>query len=213
VLGYCTVSDVRDLTDITSSDISDTELSSLIDLATQMIIKDITIPVVGEKLSGSINGTNTTFSTSYYPIADINGDKTVDGSDVTVYLWTDSSDPSTKSTISVETIYPNEGKIVLSSAPSSSVEKITCDYSYTWHDSINWELVKVACVYLTAFLFYVKKYTAIPLSVARGPIRFRWDVKPYVSYLNQYYHVMSLVKSKKYSKKTASNITLLRGRM
>ena len=160
-MGYCTIPDVRALTDITSSDIDDSDLSDLIDLATHMIIEDLTISVHDEQLSGNIDGSNTTFTTAYYPIADTDGDKTVTGSDVTVYQWPDSSDPSTKSTVSVSTIYADLGKIVLSSAPASTIDKITCSYSYTWEEDINWELVKVACAYLTAFLFYVKKLSLI----------------------------------------------------
>jgi len=157
--------------------------------------------------------TNTTFTTAYYPIADIDGDKAVTGSDVTVYQWPDSSDPSTRSTVPVSTIYTDLGEIVLSSAPASTIEKITCNYSYTWEENINWELVKLACSYLTAFLFYVKKYTAIPISIARGPIRLRFDVKPYREYLDQYYHIMSLVKQKSAVRKTAEEMTLERSMM
>ena len=212
-MGYCTVPDVRALTDITASDIDDSDLSDLIDLSTQMIIEDLTISIHDEQLSGNIDGSNTTFATAYYPIADIDGDKAVTGSDVTVYQWPDSSDPSTRSTVPVSTIYADLGEIVLSSAPASTIDKITCSYSYTWEEDINWELVKVACVYLTAFLFYVKKYTAIPISIARGPIRMRFDVKPYREYLDQYYHIMSLVKQKSAVRKTAEEMTLERSMM
>jgi len=212
-MGYCTVADVRALTDITSSEIDDFDLESLIDLATKMIIEDLTISVHEEELTGSIDGVNTTFSTSHYPIADTNGDKSVTGADLTVYTWTDSSDPSTKSSVPVSAVYPDQGKIVLSSAPPSTVKKITCSYSYTWEEEINWDLIKLACAYLTGFLFYVKKYTAIPLSIARGPIRMKFDVKPYREYLDQYYHVMSLVKEKSGVRKTAEEMTLERGRL
>jgi len=199
-MGYCSVSDVRLLTDITTDDIGDTDLLSLINLATQMIIEDLTISREDELLDGNIDGSNTTFSTNYYPIADIDGDKSVGPGDITVYTWTDSEDPATKSTVPISTIYPREGIIVLQSAPSKDIDQVTADYSYLFEADLNWEMLKLACAYLTAFLFYVKMYTAVPIQVARGPIRFRFPVKPYSEYLDKYYQVLRLVKKKEHIK-------------
>ena len=188
-------------------------MSELIDLATKMIIEDLTISVVDEEPSGNINGSNTTFTVYHYPIADTDGDKQVTGSDISVYTWTDEDDPSTKETVPVSTIYPRDGIIVLQSAPSTSIEKITIDYAYTLEEDIDWDLVKVACSWLTAYLFCVKKFTTVPESVVRGPVRFRYYTKPYNEYLNNYYHIMSLVKSKNHIKKTHSEMTLRRTRL
>jgi len=212
-MGYASTSEVRTLTGLTTIDVSDADLTELINLATDMIIEDLTISVIDEEPSGVINGTNTTFTVYNYPIADVDGDKQVTGSDVTVYTWTDESDPSTKSTVPVSTIYPRNGKIVLQSAPSTSIEKITVDYAYTLEEDINWDLVKVACSWLTAYLFCIKKFTTVPESVVRGPVRFRYYTKPYNEYLNNYYHIMSLVKSKNHIKKTHSEMTLRRTRL
>ena len=208
---YATINEVRELTGITATDMDDCDLEELIELATQMIIRDLTIRVVDEEPSGVIDGENNTFRVYHYPIADINGDKVVNGSDINVYTWTNSSDPSTKSSVAVSTVYPNDGIIVLQSAPSTSVKKITVDYSYQFESTIDWSLIKVACAYLTAFLFAVKKFTTVPESVSRGPIRFRYYTKPYDEYLKRYYEVMELVKSKHHVKKSHSEMSLVRG--
>jgi len=211
---YATVSEVRTLTGLTESDVSDSELGEFIDIATQMIIEDLTISVKDEEPVGDIDGSNTTFSVSNYPIADVSGDRgTVGSADVTVWTWTDKEDPSTKSSVGVDTVYSRDGQIVLTSAPPGSVEMITIDYSYTLEDDLNWDLIKVACAYLAAFLFCVQKFTVLPDSVRRGPITFRHYTKPYNEYLDKYYEMMSLVKSHYHVKKTSSDMTLHRRRM
>jgi len=212
-MGYATINEVRNLTGLTDTDIDDTDLSDLIDLATKMIVEDMTISVIDEEPSGKINGSNTTFTVYHYPIADIDGDGQVTGSDITVYTWTDDDDPSTKSTVSINTVYPRNGIIILQNPPSTSIEKITIDYAYTWEENIDWDLVKIACSWLTAYLFCVKKFTTVPESVVRGPVRFRYYTKPYNEYLKNYYHVMSLIKSKNHVKKTHSEMTLRRTKL
>ena len=210
ILGYASVIEVRNLTGLTTNDIENTELEDLIDLATKMIIEELTIAVINEELSGNINGTNTTFSVAHYPIADTNGDMQVTGSDVTVYAWTDEDDPSTKSSVSVDQVFPLDGIVVLENPPSTNIKKLTIDYAYTLEESINWDLVKLACSWLTAYLFCIKKFTTVPESVVRGPIRFRYYTKPYNEYLNNYYRIMSLIKSKNHIKKEHSSMTLVR---
>jgi len=204
------IPEARDLLGLTTDDITDEDLQDLIDKATQIIIEEITIPVRDEEPSGSIDGSNTTFSVNNYPIADSDGDKTVGSGDVTVYTWTDKDDPSTKSSISVSTVYPREGIIVTSTAPSSSIEKITVDYRYTFEEAINWELMKLACAYLTGYLFAIKKFTVLPLAISRGPIRFRHYTEPANKYLEKYYQIMKWIKSKSHIKTSSSGMSLSR---
>jgi hypothetical protein len=210
---YCSTVDVRDLTDITTDDISDSKLAELIDKATKIIIEDLTIPIIDEELDGNIDGSNTTFSVDRYPIADVTGDSVVTGADVTVYIWGDRTDPSTRETVPVSTIYPRTGKIVLSSAPAATIEQVTCDYHYTYEEYLDWDLINPACVYLTAYLFYIKKYTVVPTSLARGPMRFRWEAKPYIEFLDRYYELLERIRKKVYVKKETDTMSLERSRM
>jgi len=209
-MGYCLIPEARDLLDLSTDDISDEELQDLINKATQIIIEELTIPVRDEEPTGSIDGVNCSFSVSHYPIADTDGDKVVSTSDVTLYTWTDENDPSTKTSVSLSTIHPREGIIVTSSPPSSSIEKITVDYSYTWEEALNWELIKLACIFLVGYLFAIKKFTILPLAITRGPIRFRHYTEPANKYLEKYRQIMSLIKSKEHVKKTANEMTLAR---
>lgn len=212
-MGYCLIPEARELLDLSTDDISDEDLQSLIDKATQIIIEELTIPVRDEELSGTIDGTNSSFSVNNYPIADIDGDKVVTPSDVTVYSWTNKDDPATKSTISLSTIYPREGIIVASSPPSISIEKLTIDYSYTWEEALNWEMIKLACIFLVGYLFAIKKFTILPLAISRGPIRFRHYTEPANKYLEKYRQIMELIKSKEHIKKTSSEMVIARKAM
>jgi len=212
-LGYVTVTEARTLLGYTTDDISDSDLQTLIDYATELIIEDLTLAIRDEEASGNIDGSNTTFEVDQFPIADTNGDKVVTGSDVTVYQWVDKDDPATKSTVPVSTIHPREGIIVLSSPPASTIEAITVDYSYTWEEALNWDLIKVATSYLVGYLFSIKKFTILPESIARGPIRIRHYVKPYDSYLLKYNNIMKYIKSKRFAKKTHDDMGLARGRL
>jgi len=211
--GYVSTTDCRTYTGLTSTDVSDNDLQSFINLASSMIVQDLSISIVDEQPSGNVNGTNKTFEVSKYPIADINGDGTVSVGDVIMYQWTDDDDPSTRSTLTVSTIYPRDGMVVLSSAPASTIQKITADYSYTLEDSIDWNLVGIACSYLTAYLFCIKKFTVIPESISRGPIRFRYYTKPYNEYLSKYNELMYLIKSTNHIKKTSNKMELERTEM
>jgi len=212
-LGYALIPEVRDLIGLTTDDIDSSDLGDLIDLSTQMMIEDLTLAVRDEEPSGNINGSNTTFSIDYYPVADTSGNKTVGSEDITVYTWTDEDDPSTKSSVSVSTIYERDGKVILSSAPVSTVSKITIDYSYTFEEALNWELIKVACSYLVGYLFSIRKFTVLPDSYARGPMRFRHFTKPYDQYLSKYYEIMNLIKSTHHIKKAHDEMVLQRKRM
>mgnify|MGYP000194446481 CR=1 FL=1 len=207
-MGYCTVDDITKLTKI-SGDVDYDTLQYYIDKATEVIIADLTIKEVDEVPSGSLTGT--TFSVDYYPIADTNGDKTVDASDVTVYGWVDKTDPSTKEELTVSTVLSRDGKIVLASAPSS-YEKVTVDYSWTPHKDINWDLVSMACAYYATYLFVIREYGLIPEKYAHGAIRFT-HARPWTHYLEEYYNIMNKIRTKAVRKKTMSEMKLLRGAM
>ncbi len=210
---YISIPECRLLTGLTTTDISNQDLQTFINYSSSMIVSELAIPIKDEEPTGNIDGSNTTFEVSKYPIADVNCDGSIGPADVTVYQWTDEDDPSTKSSISVSTIYQREGYIVVTTAPSASIEKITIDYSFTYEEALSWDLIRVACAYLTAYLFCIKKFTVLPTTLSRGPLRFAYRVKPYDEYLKKYNDIMSLVRTKMYAKKTSVDMTLKRSMM
>jgi len=163
-------SDVKLLTNITSSDISNENITSLIAEATVELnrlinVREVREPVVyiDSTRENTINGSNTTFYVQNWKgkyIADMDNDGGVDTDDIKVYQ-VDSDGNETELTVS--SITHDEGKFVLSSAPATGV-RLYVTYEWCYKDvSTPDKLVKMACVFLTASYIYGK------LNIGRSP--------------------------------------------
>lgn len=157
---YCQVSDIRAITNLTSNEISDSEIQNLISYATYQINADIgaTLYVrLGDFnfVSGNVDGSNKTFTLRFSPIGDLNGDGNVDASDIEVWKKANNEDQYTKMSNPIASIDDDEaGKITFSEAPS-----IDCDYiiKYVWFPiPFDHYLIKKACAELTAYLCFLK---------------------------------------------------------
>lgn len=82
----------------------------------------LSLIVLGEVLSGSVNASNKTFTTTYGPITDSNDDDSIDNTDVTVYV----------DGVSVPVAAVNETThtITLVTAPAAGTT-VTADYRYS----------------------------------------------------------------------------------
>lgn len=169
-MAYCTYSDVNLLTNVSSSDISDADITSIISKATIELNRKINIHEIREPVyylddtrKNSIDSSNTTFYVKNWKgkfLADLDNDGDVDTSDIIVYQ-VDSQ--GTETTLTVSSITHNEGKFVLSSAPASGV-RLYVTYDWAYKDvSTPDNLVKLACVFLTASYCYGK------LNIGRSP--------------------------------------------
>ena len=130
--------------------------------------RDIAFYVFDDVLSGNLDGT--TFTLNHTFVADKNYDNTVDINDIEVYGWTDSDDPITRTTLSVSTIYPEYGKIVLTSVPSD-YEKITACYYY-YDIAIDTSLISEACTDLAAYYFAEREILLMPRQWMHGAYRY-----------------------------------------
>jgi len=193
---YCTEEDVRMALHLKQDRADDEELRYWINESQLELLRDISFSIKDEKVSGNIDGSNTTFSVGYTPIADTDFDKLVGSTDVFVYGWTDESEPSSKVALTVSTIYVDYGTIVLSSAPSSTYEKITMDYRY-YPNTINFDLASRATRQLAAYKFIFAKYLLIPERLAHGPIRFTFG-RPYERLYKEYQRLVHLMITKPY---------------
>ncbi len=92
-MGYATITNFRELTNISKDIISDNVLKSLFPVADRLVNKLISTPVKLEALKGNVNGTNKIFYTAHGPIADITlrNVLVVDTCDATT-SWTESTD-------------------------------------------------------------------------------------------------------------------------
>jgi len=167
-----------------STEVDDQVLEYYIGEAEKDMLKDITIHVLDDQLSGNIDGTNKTFETSNTFIADQNFNLRVDSNDVQVYGWTDIDDPSTKASLSVSTIYPEYSKIILTSAPASTYEQITADYYY-YPCKVYFDQFPDACAYLAAYYYALGEHAMLPEAWMHGSYRFTFG-REYRYLYNEY---------------------------
>lgn len=162
---------VRKYLGLTDIEAPDDDLELFILEAQRNMLRDIASKVIDEEPSGSINGSNTIFELDHKYIADMNFNSSIDANDIQVYGWTDKDDPSTKSSFNVSTIYPAYAKIVLTTAPSSTYEKITVDY-YHHSGPVNLEEFSDACACLSAYGYALSEIAMMPDQWMHGAYRF-----------------------------------------
>jgi len=159
-MAYCTVTDIRNLTNLTTSEISDSTIETLIDYATQEINADIGATLWvrlgdGSYVIGDIDGSNTQYTFRYSPIGDLNNDGTVDVNDIEVWRKASTEDHYSKWSGAIASIDDDEiGKFTFSSAP-----QVDYDYwlKYVWFPRrFNDKLITKACAELTAYLCFLK---------------------------------------------------------
>lgn len=124
---YCSFDDIRLLSGVTSSQLTDSQLFDLIKrFAVGAVNKSISrewrdervLPISGEK-ENKIDGSNTVFYARHWPLCDLNDDGVVDESDLEVYSLDSEGVRSVLSVSSVNDVWL--GKFTLSSAPASGV--------------------------------------------------------------------------------------------
>jgi hypothetical protein len=166
----CMPNDVRKKLGLSVSEAPDETVYEYIDEAQIDVRKDTSFYVFDDVLTGKIDGNNTTFSTTNNFIADRNFDSTVTVDDIDVYAWVDKENPATKSSVSLSTIYPEYGKVILASAPVSK-DQVTANYYY-YYGPINFDIVKEACADLAAYYYAQREILLMPKQWMHGAYRF-----------------------------------------
>lgn len=202
-IGYCTPDDVRLISNITTSDVSDSVLYDLISFATiqinhevqSKIIEEVVAPIDSYR-SNSIDGSNTTFYVSKsfdYYIGDMNDDGVVDINDVVVYEY---KNDGTRNAVTVTSVSPEEGKFVLATPPSpGSILTVTYVYSPVSHDPPN-SLLTQACAYLTAGLVKTRLDASDFTKISLGKLSVFKGSESFVKYYNMYNNILNYLKSK-----------------
>ena len=190
---FTTTAKVRLMTNIVIADVSDADVASLITEATAQMNGDINTRVVREKIvsiddtrENLIDGSNTTYYVQNWEtkfIGDANDTGTVTTADITVYQ-VDSSGTETELTVS--TITADEGKFVLSSAPTSGV-RLFVTYVYTLIDvATPAGAVSLAAALLTAAFCYEKINRGMSPQQVYGNVRFMRDMRAGNEYFQRY---------------------------
>ena len=200
--GYCTPEEVRILTNLSSSDATDTMLCDLITFAGRELNSDINIhheeedvTYISNEKENTFDGSNTTYYTKDYPIGDNDDDMDVDTSDILVSNY---ASDGTKTTLTVSSLTANTGAFVLASAPTAdNCSKMTITYvSVQRSVSDPHPLVKTACAMLTAAYAYQK------INVGKAP---RWrmgstqiwrDMDSFKTWYSKYLRIINAINDR-----------------
>lgn len=201
-MAYAVYGDINLLTNITSSDVSDADVTSLINYATYQLNHDINIKVIRERVEyidstreNNINGSNTIYYIKNWKgnyLADMDDNGGVDVSDVIVHLV---STGGTETTPTISAVDQDDGKITLSTAPTSD-QQVYLTYAYSRvseNGSSANPLVKMACVYLTAFLCYGKIMLGKSPSVSFGNTRLVRHMSSADEYYKRYQQIVKQI--------------------
>lgn len=159
-MAYVSVSDIRLLSGLTTDDVSDDNLSDILDYATAQLNADINynkederVTYINNEKDNDIDGSNTTFYArevhkSRKELGDFNNDGTVDEDDIEAYTIDAEGNRSSVTVSSVDD--PKIGKFTLENAPASD-DTLYITYSVAPLDeSTPHKLVETACIQLTA---------------------------------------------------------------
>lgn len=192
---YTTPAGVRLRLGLSEIDASDIHLNKFIIDAQELLLDDLAGYRIDEVLGGTVDGTNKYFYTEKRFIADQNFDKIIDGNDLTVYLWTDSGDPTTKSITPVSSVDGDIGQITLTTAPPSTTTQITCDYRF-YNSRISWVSVNMATSYLAGYLWVLRDRLLLPDSVRMGSVMWRISWPQWRELYTEYLRIVARLKGK-----------------
>jgi len=198
---YCTTSDVRLITGLTTDDISDANLNSIIALARKKVMNDVSSEVTDERVKAidayrenTVDGDNTTFfvrkSWDWF-LFDRDGDGDLDESDIKVYSYDTDTDGRTELTVSS---VGERGSYELSTAPTTSnTEVITNSYRYSFVNVDDPTLVQ-ACAFLAAAYAFTRLRADEADSVSFGALKAMFKGKTFDYFFKRYAEIVQGIK-------------------
>lgn len=201
--GYCNIEDVREITNINSSQVSDANMCVLITRASERINAEIGVYIEEELITyidgykeNDIDGVNTTFFTYRYPIGDMNNDFQVDTNDLIVYEIDTTVEPPTKTEMNVSSVTPNTGKFVLETAPKKDKEyRVTYEYTQISVSDPH-PLISQACMFLAAALAYQKINVGKAPKFKMGSTTINRDMDSFKEFYKRYREIMNDVNDR-----------------
>lgn len=190
-MAIITANDVRLFTNLTTDDMSDSDIERLIPYATTQLMRDINTRIVREKVEyidsfreNKIDGSNTAFYAKEWKgkyFSDSNSDGAITIADVTL---TKVASSGTESDVTLSTITAASCKIVATAAPSSdSTLYLTYEVANVPLTSL---LVKMACAYLVAAVAFSKINVGAASSFSVGEIRVTAGTNSFKEYYGLY---------------------------
>lgn len=199
---YATVDDIRTITGLTTDDITDSILGGLGTMAYSMINRQINVRVVREPVGwidntrqNDIDSSNTTFYVKNWKnrfIGDSNNDGTITTSDMTFYQV---ASDGTEGTIVISSITANEGKYILTSAPTQGNHGyVTYEHAPVSVSDPDGKL-KLALIYLAASMAQTRINIGKSPSVKFGSTTITRDMKSPDFYYQKYLEVLTEINT------------------
>ena len=203
-MAYTTIDKVRLMTNLSTADVSDEDITNLIAEATKELNSLINVKVIREEIEyidsyrqNKIDGSNTTFYVKNWKdryLADMNDDGTVDVNDIEVII----ADPTTNSetTATVSSISPSEGKFTLSSAPTAG-QKLYVTYEWCYRDPSEPDpLIALACTLLVSAYCYAKINIGRAPQVAFGNTKIYRHIDSFDHYYQRFLKIVSQINNR-----------------
>ena len=202
-IGYCSMADFRAITNLTTDCITDADAYDLITMAAYQINGDINTKVIRERIEyidntrqNLIDGSNTDFYVKNWKgkyLADFNNDSEVNTTDVIVYAV---DGDGTETTPTISSIDVDDGKITLSSAPSTDK---TLYVTYAWSfvdESTPDRQLRMACAFLTAALAQAKINIGRAPQVSMGNLRLYRHMDAYDEFYKKYLGIIQQINNR-----------------
>lgn len=200
--GYCTPEDVRDIVDISNTDLTDYQLYKVIQKSQRKINSDVMIEIkeepveyIDEYRQNDIDGSNTDYyvqsSWNWY-IGDSDGDGEITADDVTVWIYDSSANTRSEATVSS---VDEKGKIVLSSAPANNTELTISYWKCPVDPATPDNRLRDACAYLAGGLAYLKLKADEYDKISLGTLKVAKTSKAYTDYYLNYEDEIRKIKS------------------
>ena len=210
---YCSVDDVRSLTGLSSSDVSDVIVSGIIQHSTAQLNADIQTKWVDEKAGyissekqNKVDGGNTKFYTAHYPIGDRDDNGVISGVDVYAYTI-NSAGNRTDYVVSGIDYSDRGGPLWLDSAPTAGNALYFTYYSSPVDMESPHKLVNLACSQLAAALCFTRIDVTKVQSYRVGKIAVMKQSQAYDIYRMQYYDTINRIRQEMF-KIAVGDITL-----
>lgn len=201
VIGYCSVDDVRTMTNISTNQVSDTQLATLIEMASGQLNTDINIQVEDERVDyidevreNEIDGTNLKYFTKQFPIGDRTNSFSITTDDIQVYT-VDSDGLKNTQTVTqitqstgefrVNTAIENTDKLYVTYSKLNTKQNISIDPVHS--------MIKMAAIWLTAAFGYSKLNIGKAPRFREGPLTVFRDTKAADKYFTRYYEQISKI--------------------
>lgn len=199
---YCTIQDVRNLTGLSSSQISDEVISGIISCSVAQVNADIQIKWKDERIRFISNekenlqdGSNTTFYTKEFPIGDADNNSFVSGADI--YAYTLDSEGTRTQIIVTDIADSDIGKFTLASGPESSDAFFITYYSSPVDMIEPHKIINLATTQLTAALCFTNIDARKVHSFRVGKVsKVVNQEAAYKIYRGQYYETLIKVRSR-----------------